>query len=604
MRNLQNSKRDFRLIAPMLALGLLLVACAPGDTAIGPRDGAAIEGITGPKAITIGILTEFPYIVKYGIGGTINPGPERYYTFHNNLTIWSETGEPLPRIAQKVPSLQDGDWKVNPDGTMEVTWKLRPDVFWHDGNLLTAEDYIFGLEIALDPRLTLPELTQLSHLKGIGGLRSPDPQTLVVTWKQSYIFANSNHQHGIPAISRRQVEPLYRSLELEAFEGSPVWNEELIGLGPYRVTKWEKGSFIEGAAFDKYFLGRPKIDRLTYRFIGDPNVQVANILAGTVDIGLVGTMLKPDQLTEIRNQWGPNKGQVFADSTIMRILQINFRLEGNPWDRQQMPYATDKRFRQGMLHAMDRDQLSEIYNRGYTTTSLFMTFPHDPVLALAERSNLPKYAYDPTRAQRLFAEAGWTKGQDGLLRNSAGQTVPFPCCRYSNVESENIRESLAWGADLKTAGLDVQHPIPQVPAGLSSTEQRRLQTLGWGGKIANYYFLEHYRVLSSGDIGREETRWAGQNSGGWSNAPYDALLDQRFQTLALDPRRQIELQLLRILAEEVPIFPIYMNPLGIVAREGITGFARPECTKQVQNCVSGQVLNDATTWNIHTWDIR
>src|SRR5437870_524036 len=66
--------------------------------------------------------------------------------------------DPAPRTlvrrrATKIPSVNDGDWKVNPDGTMDVTWKLKPNVTSHDGAPLTSADVAFGYQMYLDPEL-------------------------------------------------------------------------------------------------------------------------------------------------------------------------------------------------------------------------------------------------------------------------------------------------------------------------------------------------------------------------------------------------------------------------------------------------------------------
>lgn len=593
-------KRALRIAATLVGAGLLLAGCGPAAPAADKGVAPAAETRTSPKHIVIGIQSEFAYIIQYGRVSSANPGPERYWTFHSNLTYFNETGDPVARIAEKVPSLQDGDWKANADGTMEVTWKLRPDVLWHDGTSLTAEDFVFGLEVAVDPRLAAAEL---DHLRKISAVRAPDPRTLVVSWKEPYIYANSNNQSGIPPMPRHQIEPLYRGGDVQAIEASPVWRDQFMGLGPFRVTNWEPGSHVDAEAFDRYFLGRPKLDRVTFKFISDVNVAVANFLAGTLDVGMVGTMLKPEQLRELRNQWGPNKGMVFAERALGRTMALNFRTEGQPWQPSQAGWANDKRFRQAMLYSMDREELVEALHRGYASVAYFFSFPEDPVYALGERQGFPKYERNPTKAQQLFAEAGWTKGPDGLLRNSAGLTAPFYCCRYSDADSNDIRESLAWGQDLKDAGVEVIHPIPQVPAGSSATERRRLQTFGWGGKITNWYFnmRENYNTISSDRIPTQQNAWSGANTGAYDSPRYQQLLDQRLKTLPQDPRKQVELQLLGFIADELPMLPVYYNPLGLVAREGVIGFAKSECTK---TCNHSSIVNDAVTWNIHLWDLK
>jgi len=77
------------------------------------------------------------------------------FIFHAGLTTTQPSETTVPWIARKVPTIADGDWRVFPDGSMEVTWALRPDVKWHDGTPLTSKDFALGLEIRLDPALAL-----------------------------------------------------------------------------------------------------------------------------------------------------------------------------------------------------------------------------------------------------------------------------------------------------------------------------------------------------------------------------------------------------------------------------------------------------------------
>src|SRR5438876_72942 len=73
-----------------------------------------------------------------------------------------------------------------PAGKMEVIWKLREGVRWHDGTPFEAGDVVLGYKIATDPRLAL----STAALRQIEDVTSPDPQTVVVTWRNVFIFAN------------------------------------------------------------------------------------------------------------------------------------------------------------------------------------------------------------------------------------------------------------------------------------------------------------------------------------------------------------------------------------------------------------------------------
>jgi len=69
----------------------------------------------------------------YGRSGSGSAAQEHFFVFHANLTALDSQSELVPRIAEKIPTIDDGDWKVLAGGGMEVTWKLRPNVYWHDG---------------------------------------------------------------------------------------------------------------------------------------------------------------------------------------------------------------------------------------------------------------------------------------------------------------------------------------------------------------------------------------------------------------------------------------------------------------------------------------
>jgi ABC-type transport system substrate-binding protein len=131
-----------------------------------------------------------------------------------------------------------------------------------------------------------------------------------------------------------RVEDLYRAGDPLAFESSPAWRTEFVGLGPYRVTEWEAGSYLKAEAFGQYFLGRPKIDRLELRWVPDPTIVVAQLLAGAVDMVTPSADIKPVQLAEIQRLWGPEGGRTYTAPTDIRILWTNQRIEGQSWDAQ------------------------------------------------------------------------------------------------------------------------------------------------------------------------------------------------------------------------------------------------------------------------------
>ena len=573
-----------------MAAALMLLACGPsGSVATG---GAQQTGApAAPKTLIMAVQEEPATLILYGTagtGGTTSATAERFWIFHGNLSIFDAAGNVLPHAAVKVPRIDDGDWKVNPDGTMEVTWKIRPDVYWHDGTPLTADDFVFGYEVIRDPKLGVSTLGEMVNMPSV---KAVDAKTLVVNWKSINVQGNVNGMEAIPAIAKHQLETLYRSGDIPAFESSPAWRGEFLGIGPYRVTRMEAGTgAFEAMAFDKFFLGKPKIDRLDVRYVNDVSVTVAQLLAGAVDYVSRGSSLKPVQMAELqRSQWGQNGGKTFPVFQDIRSLNMNFT---NP----EMPWAQDVRFRQGMLYALNRQQLVDVLQEGFTQLAYFHAFPEMAIYKLAEQRALPKYAYDPAKAQQMFAAAGWTKGSDGFLHNSAGQLMPpYYCCRYDSGDSNDIRESLAWGADFKAAGVNVIHPIPNPPAGLSSTETRKANAQGpRGGSVGNFRVTadQNWATLIKANIPREETRYSGFNSGSWIMPAYEDLFTKAQTTLTAQPYLELQFSMMKIVMDELPSFPAYYNPSGVAVRKGLEGVG------------VGSVFTRENSHDIYLWDIK
>jgi len=444
---------------------------------------------------------------------------------------------------------------------------------------------VFGFEVVMNPSLGVAELGEVLN---IAGVQARDAETLVVSWKTLSIWGNHNGTEALPPIPRHLLRDLYLTRDYLAFEASPIWTTQWVGLGPYRLSRWEQGSHLEAAAFDHYVLGRPKIDRMLIRFIPDSNVMMANLLAGTVDVAPLASMLKPEQLAELQKIWG--NGDAYASPNAMRILNLQFRDPAAAWVR-------DLRFRQAMMHAINRVQFVEALQHGQTEFGHYLAMPDDPVTRLAEQRGVTQYAYDPARAERLFAEAGWARGPDRLLRNSAAQTVPFVCCRRFDADANDVRESLALVSELQAAGLEAQHPLPSAPAGLSSTETRKFEALNRHGNIGPFRFNQRGSLASivSGQIANDETRWTGSNAGGWSNATYDGLFAEMMRTFDAAPRQELAFQLVKLAAEELPVLPLYYSPVGVAVRKGVEGINRkPHAPPLTQN----------TTWNIHLWDVK
>ncbi len=113
-----------------------------------------------------------------GARGAVPGAPELEELLTVGLTSGQGRGEPfIARGAESVPSVENGLWRLLPDGRMETTWKLRRNVFWHDGAPLTAEDFVFKARLEQDERLPLVEPALYDFIESVEAV---DSQTLVM----------------------------------------------------------------------------------------------------------------------------------------------------------------------------------------------------------------------------------------------------------------------------------------------------------------------------------------------------------------------------------------------------------------------------------------
>ena len=127
---------------------------------------------------------------------------------------------------------------------MDVTWKMRNDVYWHDGHQLTADDFIFGWKVALDNKLAV---VPVGDLVKITDMKKIDDFSFVAHWKSTSMWANANEREGIPAVPKHILGDLYDSKDYIAMDNSPWSNSEFIGLGPFKLVAFNVGTYWEAA---------------------------------------------------------------------------------------------------------------------------------------------------------------------------------------------------------------------------------------------------------------------------------------------------------------------------------------------------------------------
>jgi peptide/nickel transport system substrate-binding protein len=570
------SMLGFSILAAMLA-GCTPTARAPASQVSG-GEGSQPPGRT--LTIIVGAEPRSLALKALGQAGVTLATSRRL--FNAALTLIDDQGNALPYLATALPQLNTESWRIEPDGRMETTYRLRTDAVWQDGTPLTPDDFVFSWQVYSTPDLGASQSPPFNVIQEVV---TPDAQTLVVRWRRSYPDAGKLAS-DLPPLPRHVLGPVLADVAsgpagIDAFINNAYWTREFVGLGPYRLDRWEPASFLEGVAFDKHVLGRPKINRVQVTFITDQNTALARMLAGEAQYA-ADSALGNAQAQLLKGDWAPrNGGATITKHDFWRGSFVQLRPE------MASPRAIlDVRVRQALAHVVDRQALNGVLFDGDGTMAENPAIPPTvPYFTQLERS-IAKYPLDLRRSEQLMLEAGLIRGSDGIFMSPTEGRLTWEV--KTNASAENVKETSILAANWRQAGFDFTEAV--LPSAQAQDGQARASfpTLYDFGTPVGETALSGYDTNS---IPRPENRWSGNNRGGWSNAEFDGLAS----TLAgvLEPAERVRLvgQMTTLFTRDVASIPLYFYGLPVAFSSAVIG--------------PGQVAQEAYfEWNIHNWELR
>lgn len=560
----------------ILALALLAAACAsPPPRAV--SDGAASAPRTSdPKRITVAITAEPPSLYYALIPSPIRAAPGSIQEFvHLGLAVFDNRGVLQPVFAEAVPSVENGLWKVFPDGRMETTWKLRSGATWQDGAPLTADDLVFTVGVVQDRELPLFRDKVSDVVESIEAL---DARTVVARWKRPLIEADTLFTSSISLpMPKHLLEQAYAENK-PTFTDLPFWSQDFIGAGPFRLKEWARGSHLVLAANDGYLLGRPKLDEIEVRFIVDGNTLISNLLAGSIDLTL-RQALSVDQALQVRDQWTDGKVHIAPDGwTVVYPQHVN----ASP------PIVTNVQFRKALMHAIDRQQLVDTLMSGIVPVAHTPLSPDTPEYAATE-SSIVRYDYDLQRAAQLIEGLGYTRGSDGMFRDATGQRLVFET-RASAQRDIHVKTLFPVVDSWQRLGLTIESQV--IPA-QRATDREEQATFPAFQLLRQPSGLERLVAYHSAEARLPERNFTGNNNGRYINADLDALVVRFVATMPRPERMAIAGQIVRHITDQLPVLPLFYD-------------ATPSLVRNRLHNVTPLTGSDdgRQSWNVHQWDVN
>ena len=384
-------KRLFLVFAALLVL-VLAAACVPVAS-------PAMEEATGADSMMGGTLRiALPSDVTSLDLHKTSRGDDALVVgqwFNATLVTQNADGEYIPYLAES--------WEFSDDGLM-WTFHLRDDVMFHNGDPVTAHDFVWTYERALDPDLASPGTGR--RLNGMT-FEAPDDYTLVFNFPAPAISLLQFVNWGYMApMSQRAVEELGAEYEL-----NPV------GTGPYKVVEVRPGEGVAMERWDDYNWGPEffdgantgpyNFDRIEFSILPEEATRIAALESG--DIDYVNGISNPLDVA-------------ILEAAGVTVQQAPFGQVRMIYIQNHVPPFNDALVRQALNYSVNREEITQIVTDGADKISRGPISPgmlgYDP--AIEEQCG---YHFDLDRAKELMQEAGYTYGDDGMLITPAGE--PF-----------------------------------------------------------------------------------------------------------------------------------------------------------------------------------
>ena len=433
-----------------------------------------------------------------------------------------------PRLAEK--------WEISKDGRTFTFW-IRKNAKWHDGKPVTASDVKFSFDAIFEPKYQAAHL--IPYLSGIEKAEVIDEHTVKFTAKDSYYKNFDSVAAGFNIIPKHVYSDVEKSKKM---------TRTLVGSGPYRLEKFERGQKIIlkrnpdwAAANDPYYKGAFNFDTIDLRFYKDENIEIEHAKKGELDI--IEMRAESFEKKTSGAPWGTKlfKKKVENDAPkSYGFIGWNFRRE----------IFQDRKVRVALAHLMNREEINKKFNYGYNELAKGPTFNNSEYAS----PNVKPLLFDPKKAQELLSEAGWVDSdKDGVLdKTIGGKKTPFKFSLiYPNKDTEKYWT--LYQQDLKKAGIELELKYMEWNSFLKLLDEGNFDSaaLAWG---ANDIDWEPKQIWHSSSAVP-----GGSNFIYYKNPEVDKLIDDVRVTLDKNKRREKLTKVFEIIANDAP-YVFLFNP--------------------------------------------
>src|SRR5882724_6001975 len=423
-----------------------------------------------------------------------------FYNVQEALVKVDRHGKIVPWLAERWHTADNKNY----------TFFLKHGVRFHNGRELKAADVKFVIDRAMNPETKHPAPANYAAISDI-----------IVKDDYTITFALKTTTANFLLNMARQGSVIYPREAVDTMKSEPI------GTGPYKLGEWVRGDRIVLVKNPDYHVkGLPRLARVTYRFIPDPNAALAALKAGDVDAAMFG--LGPEHIPELQKD---SRFQVIVGETTNDVIMS--------MNNSKKPFS-DVRVRRAVTYGINKPEVVKGAMFGLGRVIGTNVDPLNPYFVDMSGA-MP---YDPGKAKKLLAEAGYPNGFEAVLKVAPQyyytvRTGEVLADQLSKVGVKIKIEQIEWGQWLSRVWKDADYDLTIIG-----------HAEAWD--IANYANPKYYFRYDSGE--------------------FQKLFQESEITVDDKARRELYVKMQKKLVEDAPVVWLYIHPRLAVTKKGLQGF--------------------------------
>jgi peptide/nickel transport system substrate-binding protein len=469
--------------------------------------------------------------------------------FYEPLAVWDPEANLVPILAAEIPSLENGG--LTPDG-LSVTWKLKQEVQWHDGEPFTADDCVFNWEYARNPETATVTAGLYQNILAVDKV---DRHTIKITFStpKAYWASVFVSDFGMQ-IPKHLFEEFVGAKSREAPN-----NLKPVGTGPYKIVEFVPGDLVRGAINLNYHIeNRPYFDAIELKGGGDA-VSAARAVLQTGEYDYAWNIQVEDEI--LRRLENGGKGRI-ASVLGANIENIEFNFT-DPWTevdgersslKTKHPILSDQAVREALNLLVDRGSVEKfIYGRSGKATANFLDAPE----RFASKSTTWEFSVE--KANQTLESAGWIRGAEGV-RVKDGKKLKFVFQTTTNPLRQKTQAIIKQACQKAGIELELKSIDPSV---FFSSDEANPDTAAHFYADLQMFTAEGdpdpetlMRWLFSGDIATKANKWQGLNRSRWRSDEYDRMFRESAKELDPVKRAGLFIRMNDFLIQERAVIPV------------------------------------------------